>query len=214
VTRAALRASASILRLMESDPDEEVRKTAVLFSRGLNPVIPPLIRASEDPSDLVRYYATFSLGCCMSQWFTGEREQYREAVGAALLSRMDDEDETVREYAVFGLRCGHDSPEVRERLRRALVDPDVEVQGMAALTLCCFRDSGAREAVERLLSANEVSANAFVAAQHLGDSALLPLLREASERYRRRCAARRKKPSGFDRMAIESLDALDRGASP
>lgn len=130
-----LEESVKILIPLLEDPDERVVNHAAvaLGHRGDELAIPALIKHSDHPSALARYGVVYGL--------SGHED---ERAIAALIKLAADEDRDVRDWAVFGLgsQMEADSPEIREALRRALLDPDQEIRGEGLVGLAKRGDSG------------------------------------------------------------------------
>jgi hypothetical protein len=108
------------------------------------------------------------------------RPEYREKFGQNF-GRLQ------RDWATFAIhQGGHDTPEVRTRLWRALDDPCPEVRGEAAWSLGIFGERSLIPRLETLLREDRaISPNYFEAAEALGDPSLLPAVLEGAERWRR-----------------------------
>jgi hypothetical protein len=181
----------TLIRYLESDPDEHVRANAA-FALGFHrdeavSAAPALCRAADDPSDEIRYAAAHALGSFGEwAWETVEDRQHEKAVREALLRLMDDEDEDVRDWATFGIhQGGHDTPEARARLWQALDDPCPDVRGEAAAGLAKFGDRSLIPRLDLLLREDPALHSCFFdAAEELGDPCLLPAVLVGAERWR------------------------------
>jgi HEAT repeat protein len=89
--------------------------------------IPFILRYRDSPIDRVRYAATFALGC-----FPNDERSIE-----GLLKLTSDREDTIRDWAVFGLGVmgDADSPEIRDALLRCLSDKDEDVREEAAVGL-------------------------------------------------------------------------------
>ena len=82
-------------------------------------------------SSAVRFNVAWAL-CSMGRGGWERMSGSKEIAQKALLTLTSDEDEEVRDWAVFGLRQGvHDTPEVRARFWESIEDECPEVRGEA-----------------------------------------------------------------------------------
>jgi HEAT repeat protein len=178
----------TLLRLLESDPDEEVREgaAAALGHHAVPCVLPALCRAAAEASAEIRYAVAWALGGTFGDgWTSAEARRHRPEVIRTLLRLMDDEDEDVRDWATFGIHLGeHDTPEVRARLWQALDDPFSNVRAEAALGLARLGDRALIPRLEPILREDdECQELHFEAAMALGDPCLLDAVREGAEHW-------------------------------
>ncbi|HEY3612652.1 MAG TPA: HEAT repeat domain-containing protein [Gaiellales bacterium] len=108
-------------------------------------------------------------------------------VVAALIALCDDEDEEVRDWALFGLgvQGDLDTPEIRDVLARHLDDPADDARDEALLGLARRRDPRAFPSVLSGLTPETATAQTVEAAAHLGDERLLPGLLALGEAWPR-----------------------------
>lgn len=203
-----------LLELLESDPDADVRGSAAaaLSHQRVPATIPALCRAAYDSSEQVRFDVAASLGCFgESIWEEPEGAPYRDQACRTLLRLMDDPDDDVRDWATFGMhQGGHDTPEVRARLWKALDDPNPDVRGEASEGLALLHEPGLTQRLEDLLRHDSaISVCYFSAAEALGNPQLLPAVLEAAERWRS-MGEEGEEPHAYITSAIE---ALQRAAS-
>jgi HEAT repeat protein len=203
----------TLVRLLETDSDEEVRAGAAsaLGFQKVPASLPALCVAALHPSAEVRYAVAQALGSFYEEgWDDPEAAPHRAEVMHALLRLMDDEDEDVRDWATFGIhQGGHDTPEVRARLWKALDDPHADVRGEAACGLAKFGDRSLIPRLEVLLREDPlVTTHFFEAAEELGDPCLLPAVLAGAERWRAEMKAGEKMHLDVT-SAIEALQAAD-----
>jgi hypothetical protein len=207
----------TLVRLLESDPDPEVRAAAAYalgFQREPS-TAPALCRAANEPSPEVRLGVAHALrSFWVADWEDEKGRGLRSEVTAALLRLMDDEDDDVRDWATFGLsQEGHDTPQVRARLWQALDDPYADVRGEAATGLAIFGDRSLIPRLDQLLREDEaLSPCFFEAAEELGDPCLLPAVLEGAERWRHGIY-RGEKLHSFITSAIEALEKATAAAA-
>ena len=174
-----------LLRLLETDPEAEVRSAAAaaLGHHAAPATVPALVRAVSDPSEDVRFDVATALGSFY--WIEKNEDHHKGAAAAALLRLMDDEDEDVRDWATFGIHQGrHDTPETRARLWQALDDPNSAVRGEAAEGLALFGDRSLIPRLDALLREDdELPSHYFTAAEEFGDPILLPAVEVGAERW-------------------------------
>ncbi len=178
-----------LLRLMEQDPVADVRESAAcaLGFQAVPETLPALCRSAFDPSEQVRFGVAYALGCFFSGiWEEESAAPYRGEVTATLLRLMDDKSSHVRDWATFGMhQGGHNTPEVRARLWKALEDTDPDVRGEAAEGLAIFGDISLLPRLMKLLQDKETMVPLyFSAARELGDPSLLPVVEEAAAYWR------------------------------
>lgn len=173
-----------LLRLLETDPEAEVRAAAAsaLGRHAVPNTVSALARAVSDPSEDVRLEVAIALGIF---YWIDEDQSYKGAAAAALLRLMDDKDEDVRDWATFGIHQGsHDTPETRARLWQALDDPNSAVRGEAAEGLALFGDRSLIPRLDALLREDdELPSHYFTAAEEFGDPILLPAVEVGAERW-------------------------------
>jgi HEAT repeat protein len=206
----------TLLKRLVSDIDAEVRAAAAyaLSFHKVRSAAPALCRAASDPSCEVRYSVAIALRTLrVAEWEDEKGRSLRGEVTAALLRLMDDEDDDVRDWATFGLsKEGHDTPQVRARLWKALDDPYAGVRGGAARGLAELGDRALIPRLEKLLREDEdLSEYYFWAARELRDPILLPAVREAAERWRQGMEEG-EKLDVFIAAAVEDLE--EAAASP
>ena len=177
-----------LLRLLEKDPEAEVRAAAAaaLGQHKAPATVPALARAVGDPFEDVRLDVAMALGGFYADNWSAEDQPYRGAAAAALLRLMDDRDEDVRDWATFGVhQGGHDTPEIRARLWKALDDPDADVRGEAAEGLARFGDRSLIPRLDLLLREDpDLPSHFFEAAQEFGDPVLLGAVQAGAARWR------------------------------
>jgi hypothetical protein len=170
-----------------NDPAEDVRASAAhaLGSHQVPSTLPALLRLASDPFAEVRYAVACTLGSFF-EWEEEESIRYKAEVEAMLLHLMNDEDEDVRDWATFGIHQGdHNTPASRERLWKALDDPNTNIRGEAAEGLAKFGDRSLIPRLQTLLGdLNELSPCYFLAAKELDDPILLPAVLDAARRWR------------------------------
>lgn len=172
-----------LMHLLHADRVADVRAAAAaaLGQQAVPEALPHLCAAAADPDENVRFDVAFALGSYYGGcWEDAECAPHQASVRQTLLKLMDDRDDDVRDWATFGIhQGGHDSPEVRERLWRALDDPYVDVRGEAATALGLFGDRGVIPILDRLLrDPDELHTGYFDAADALVDPCLLPAMEE------------------------------------
>jgi hypothetical protein len=177
-----------LLRLLETDPEAEVRGAAAAalgFHADLK-TIPNLRRAAADPSEEVRYHVAFSVGSFYGCDWTEADALYKAEAQEILLRLMDDPDEDVRDWATFGIHQGeHDTPEARASLWKALDDPNADVRGEAAEGLALFGDQSFIPRLDSLLREDaDPSPLYFVAAKEFADPVLSSAVEIGAERWR------------------------------
>jgi HEAT repeat protein len=151
-----------ILIPLLDDPDDQVvyAATSALGHRNDPSAIPALIEKADHGNSLVRFGVVQGLSA---------HEDPRAI--EALITLAADEDAEVRNWAVFGIgsQVYADTPEIREALRRALSDPDLDVRGEALVGLA---QRGDERVVTDLLDEwmyDEVSLLSIEAAEVTGD---------------------------------------------
>lgn len=178
-----------LLRLLEADPEVAVRSAAAmaLGNHHLPTTLPVLCRHAYDPEPDVRFGVVCGLEeFRSSSWESAEVAAYRPEVIATLLHLMEDPDEDMRDWATFAIhQGGHDTPETRTQLWKALEDPNADVRGEAAAGLALFGDRALIPHLDRLLREDpDISPNYFEAAETLEDPILLPAVQVGAERWR------------------------------
>jgi len=147
----------------------------------------PLLGWRDDPDDAMRFFVACSLPRCRSA-------DNEERVIGALIELTDDEDDQVRDYALFGLReLEVDRDDVRDAMLRRVRDPDSSVAGEALHGLAMLRDErGIEPLTEYLRDAPPGRAFSYglYAATAYADPRLLPSLRVLEERHGKRPALR------------------------
>lgn len=205
----------TLVRVLENDADEEVQASAAhaLGFQKVPSTLPALCRAALHPSPEVRYAAAHALGSFYAEiWEEAEARPHRASVTQALLRLMDDEDDDVRDWATFGIhQGGHDTPEVRARLWRALDDPHADVRGEAACALAIFGDRSLIPRLEVLLREDPLeTVHFFEAAEELGDPCLLPAVLAGVERWR----ADMKEGEEMNFLITSAIEALQATRTP
>ncbi|MGO8670565.1 MAG: HEAT repeat domain-containing protein [Capsulimonadaceae bacterium] len=203
------RAVPALVRVLHYDSSGRARALAAfaLAHHAQTSTIPDLIEAATDRVAEVREAAAYALGCFHGSNWESVGASYKAAVAAALMDLVDDPADDVRDWAVFGLRFGgHDTPETRLRLWRALYDRCPDVRGEAAEALAMFGDRSIAPRLEELLRDDEEpQLSYFVAAHVLGDPSLLAALRVGAQHWRAAAGPIPDWP-----MAITgAIDALD-----
>ncbi len=176
----------ALLTVLETDPDERVRGWAAiaLGHHDAEEATPLLCLLAAAFSPDARFDAAWALGS-FGEGCWERSPQFKVMAETALLALTHDEDEDVRDWAVFGLHLGdHNTPEVLSRFWEALDDGCAEVRGEAAAGLGKFGD---RSFIPRLIELLESETGAplyFEATEYLGDPALLPAILAAEQRWR------------------------------
>lgn len=126
-----------------------------------------LIRFKNDPYWQIRWNIVCSL----------PKFQDERAV-EALIEMTEDEDETVRDWATFGLgtQCDVDTPEVREALARRLQDTDNDTRNEAIRGLAARGDKRVLHALKRELETGNPQCLAIQAVCEVPPPSLLPAL--------------------------------------
>jgi hypothetical protein len=175
----------ALISLPERDPLPVVRARAAqaLANLGAISALSALIKAASNTHEIVRSSAIFALGN-FDEWDEGDMPS-KASVTELLLTFMDDDNDQVREAAAATIGWAeHDTPETRQRMWMALEDRYNEVRARAAAALAYFGDETLAPKLEWLLLNDELSPLYFVAAEHLGDPALLPSVVSAAESWR------------------------------
>jgi HEAT repeat protein len=176
----------TLLHLLETDPDAEVRGSAACAlghhdAVEATPLLCQLVAASSSAARFNFAWALGSFG--EASW--DRMPHYKELAQGALLTLTHDEDEEVRDWAVFGLHQGdHDTPAVRARFWESLNDDNPDVRGEAASGLAKFGDRTLIPRLIELLEHDVLSPIYFEAAEVLGDPTLLPAVLVAEQRWR------------------------------
>jgi HEAT repeat protein len=205
---------ATLLRLLERDPDEEVRTNAAYALGFLKApaTIPILVRVADDPCPEVREAVATALGSFHATyyWSAKLQQRYLDELRSTLLRLMDDEDDDVRDWATFGIhQGGHDTPATRARLWQALDDPHFVVRGEAAAGLAQFGDRSLIPRLETLLREDpKCSTLYFEAARDLRDPCLLPAVLAGAERWRETL----KEGEELDSRITWAIEALQEAA--
>jgi HEAT repeat protein len=178
----------TLLQLLQSDPDHYVRAAAANAlghqHEGAEESIPGLCALAHHADAEIRFDATWALDS-FGEWAWETRPELAAPAREVLLALAMDEDEEVRDWAVFGLYQGdHDTPEVRACFWASLDDPNPDVRGEAVSGVAKFGDRTVIPRLERLLREDEwLSPLYFVAAAEFSDVSLLPAVEEAEKRW-------------------------------
>lgn len=176
----------TLMHVLESDPDETVRGSAAcaLGHHGYVEASQLLCGQIGAASSQLRFDVAWALSS-FGDWCWERMPGSKEMAQKALLTLTYDEDEKVRDWAVFGLHQGdNDTPEVRARFWEAIEDDCPAVRGEAVSGLAKF---GARSLIPRLielLEKEDFMPLYFEAAEYLNDPALLPAVLAAEQRWR------------------------------
>lgn len=166
--------SIEILQALLDDPDVYVVYCAAvgLGHRKAHSAIPHLLTLAAHPDPLVRYGVVLGL--------SGHEDD--QAI-AALIRLAGDDDRDVRNWAVFSLgsQIDADSPEIREVLRRALIDSDHEIRGEGLVGLAKRGDSTIVPELINEWRDDEVSILSLEAAEESRDPRLYNRLRQFTE---------------------------------
>lgn len=200
----------ALVNVIEHDTNCRVRSIAA-YALGHHAdlsTIPALITAAGSPDAAVRQAAAYALGCYFGMEHEGDISS-KPSVTQALLRLMDDSDDDTRDLAAFGLHQGmHDTSEVRARLWKALDDPVTDVRDEAVEALATFGDQSFAPRLERMFwEGDSLSPSYFIAAQELGNPALLPAVRHAEALWRETLEeGEEMHPTITD--AVEALEAI------
>ena len=177
-----------VLIEMLNDPDAEVRSCAVSAVANHNKpdCLSALLQMPFDSSEKVRFALAQSFGSFWEDYWEEFGEEDKPAVQAALLNLMDDKDRETRNWATFGIHlAGHNTPETRAHLWKALNDSYYIVRGEAASGLSIFDDRSFIPRLAQLLREDKsCSSLYFEAAETFNDPVLLPAVLEAAASYR------------------------------
>lgn len=206
-----------LLRLLEDDPEEDVRASAAnaLRQQAHPSTLPALCRAAADTSSQVRLDVALALGSYSEiHWADPAAAAHRGEVAQTLLGLMGDADTHVRRCAIGGISHGnHDTPQARTRLWQALEDTDLDVRAEALAGLAEFGDRGIVHLLERLLREGPgISLGWFRAAASLGDPALLPAVLAGAARRHATMEEGARMPRDII-VAIGSLESALRAGS-
>jgi HEAT repeat protein len=178
----------TLLQLLQSDPDHYVRAAAANAlghqHEGAEESIPGLCALAHHADAEIRFDATWALDS-FGEWAWETRPELAAPAREVLLALAMDEDEEVRDWAVFGLHQGdHDTPEVRACFWGSLDDPNIDVRGEAIAGLAKFGDRTAIPRLQTMLLEEEwLCTLYFAAAEEFGDAILLPAVEAAATRW-------------------------------
>jgi HEAT repeat protein len=166
--------SIQILTPLLDDPNLDVVCCAAyaLGHRRAESAIPALVRRARHADPKVRLAIVSGL--------SGQEDP--RAV-AALIQLAVDRDRDVRDWAVFGLgtQIDFDSPELRDALRCALLDPDHEIRGEALVGLAKRKDPEIRQELILEWNHDDVSLLSIEAAEMTRDPRLQWHLKQFAE---------------------------------
>jgi HEAT repeat protein len=166
--------SVSILISLLGDPVPDVIASAAysLAHRGDAAAVPELVKQVAHPSDRVRHRVTFGL-------------LGHDDLGAiqALIALSRDEDEDVRNWAIFGLgsHIDSDSDAIRQALIDRLSEADQEIRGEALYGLAKRAHPGIVDWLIRELSGETIDYRILEACEMMANPRLFPLLQEWKE---------------------------------
>jgi HEAT repeat protein len=158
--------------LIDSDPYVIYCAAVGLSHRAAQSAIPNLLTLTGHTDPLVRYGVVFGLS---------GHEDPRAISALIQLSRDDDYD--VRNWSVFGLgsQIETDSPEIRDALRHALSDPDLEIRGEALVGLAKRGDPAIVVELLNEWRDDDVSLLSIEAAEETRDSRLYERLKSFTD---------------------------------
>lgn len=164
--------SAMVLSMLQKETDPEVLASLGHAAGRLGDpqAVDSVVRLAKHPENDVRW----SAACSLSTWENDDR-----AI-AALIALTSDSDESVRDWATFGLGSlmDRDTPEIREALLRRTSDEDDDTRGEAMVGLARRHDPRVVEPLIQELSAESVGSLAVEAAKEVADPRLRPVLEE------------------------------------
>ncbi len=156
--------------LRDEDPHVLYSAACALGHRGDPRAVPFLIPLASHADALVRYGVVHGL--------TGRHED--EDAIASLILLCSDEDNDVRNWAIFGIgtQMNADTPAIRDALFASLSDLDMEVCGEALVGLARRSDGRVIEALFKEWEEESISLLSIEAAEEMADHRLLPFLEE------------------------------------
>jgi hypothetical protein len=169
------RAVAAILAMAAREPDEVTLDfaAAALGDFGLPAGLPLLLKLSRHADEEIRFSAVTGIPSCCGP-------DYRDIPDAvdALIARMADDGDDVREWATFGVGSilADDSTELRDALAARVEDPVPDVRYEAVAGLARRRDPAAIAPTLAELAGEHVRRTVVEASEYLASEVLVSAL--------------------------------------
>ncbi|MDO5768913.1 MAG: HEAT repeat domain-containing protein [Psychrobacter sp.] len=168
-----------LIKLLDDNDDDVVASAATALGHRVKKdsdfrAIAKLINLANHSNKHIRQSVVFALGGV----------EHPEAI-KTLIKLCDDKDVYIRDWALFSLGSliETDTAEIRETLKKALMDDDFIVRGEALVGLAQRGDCSIINQLTKELDGEEDLHHVMTACELLADSSLLPHLQKLKKRY-------------------------------